>query len=87
MADIARDYQDRRFGPGHKYQDLSCSSQRIHPYDAFDSCVQGTLITSNVVAKAIVGSLHKRLEGVGFPLTHVYRGVGAVLPLYFQRSV
>ena len=44
------------------------------------------LFTSNVVAKAHVGSLHKRLEGVGFPLTHVYRGVGAVLPLYFQRS-
>lgn len=51
MQEIARDYQDRRTGPGHKYQDLSCTSQRINPYDAFDSCSTTPTITSNVVSR------------------------------------
>jgi hypothetical protein len=28
MSEMGGDYQDRRYGPGHKYQDLSCSSNQ-----------------------------------------------------------
>lgn len=48
---MAQDYQDRRTGPGHKYKDMSCSSQLTFPSKGTDACVAGSLTTSYVVSR------------------------------------
>merc|ERR1711990_199169 len=50
IDEMAQDYQDRRQGPGNKYQDLSCSSQLQFPAKT-TSCASGSLITSNAVSR------------------------------------
>jgi len=57
MEEVARDWQDRRSGPGHKFKDLSCdtaatSARSSHTSEDMTNCHKNGLLATNVVARS-----------------------------------
>ena len=57
MEEVARDWQDRKTGPGHKFKDLSCNTQHTSAKNAHtkydhSNCHTNGLVTTNLVARS-----------------------------------
>jgi len=57
MEEMAKDWQDRKSGPGMKFKDMSCntaatSAKNSHTANDFTNCHSHGLVTTNVVARS-----------------------------------